>query len=84
MMDFKGEKVGDVVMMVEEWLGWPLECLQRPKGGRKVVLGLLRCLSNQEMLVDGCWDACNIQKMEVNGLGMIVMAAGMLVAVEER
>ena len=37
MMDFKGEKVEDMVVMVEEWLGWPLECLQQPNGERNVV-----------------------------------------------
>ncbi|PQP92906.1 hypothetical protein Pyn_33682 [Prunus yedoensis var. nudiflora] len=37
MGDFKGEKEGNMVVMVEEWLGWPLECLQQLKGGNKVV-----------------------------------------------
>ncbi|KAI5334221.1 hypothetical protein L3X38_024354 [Prunus dulcis] len=52
MMDFKGEKVEDMAVMAEEWLGWPLECLQQLNGGRKVVWWLLKG-------VDGCWDACN-------------------------
>ncbi|CAL8169430.1 unnamed protein product [Prunus armeniaca] len=33
----EGEKVEDMVVMAKEWLGRPLECLQQPKGGRKVV-----------------------------------------------
>ncbi|KAI5338817.1 hypothetical protein L3X38_018089 [Prunus dulcis] len=47
-----GEKVEDIVVMAEEWLGWPLECLQQLNGGRKVVWWLLKG-------VDGCWDACS-------------------------
>ncbi|KAI5334222.1 hypothetical protein L3X38_024355 [Prunus dulcis] len=52
MMDFKGEKVEDMAVMAEEWLGWPLECLQQLNGGRKVVWWLLKG-------DDGWWDACN-------------------------
>ena len=51
-MDFKGEKVEDMAVMAEEWLGWPLECLQQLNGGRKVVWWLLKG-------DDGWWDACN-------------------------
>ncbi|KAI5322748.1 hypothetical protein L3X38_031820 [Prunus dulcis] len=35
------------------------------------------------MLVDGYWDACSSQRMEVDGLGMTVMAARMLATAEE-
>ncbi|PQQ15954.1 hypothetical protein Pyn_32275 [Prunus yedoensis var. nudiflora] len=36
--------------------------------GRKVSGSMVAGgLSNHEMLVDSCWDACNSQKMEVNG-----------------
>ncbi|CAL2265712.1 unnamed protein product [Prunus armeniaca] len=41
-------------------------------------------LQQPRELVDHCWDACNSQRMEVDGLGMTVMAAGMLAAAEER
>ncbi|KAI5323342.1 hypothetical protein L3X38_032414 [Prunus dulcis] len=57
MMDFKGEKVEDMAVMAEEWLGWPLECLQQLNGGRKVVWWLLKG-------VDGCWDAYNSRVRE--------------------
>ncbi|PQQ19741.1 hypothetical protein Pyn_23609 [Prunus yedoensis var. nudiflora] len=35
----------------------------RKEGGSMVAGGL----SNQEMLVDSCWDACSNQNMEVDG-----------------
>ncbi|KAI5335352.1 hypothetical protein L3X38_025485 [Prunus dulcis] len=52
MTAFKGEKVEDMAVMAEEWLGWPLECLQWLNGGRKVVWWLLN-------KGDGCWDSCS-------------------------
>ncbi|PQP97064.1 hypothetical protein Pyn_14832 [Prunus yedoensis var. nudiflora] len=64
--------------MVEEWLGWLLECLQQPKekGKCSMVAG---GLSNQEMLVDSCWDACSSQIWRL----MAGMAAGMLAAAKK-
>ncbi|CAL2265049.1 unnamed protein product [Prunus armeniaca] len=38
MEDFKAKKVEEMVVIVKEWLGWLLECLQQPNGGRKVQL----------------------------------------------
>ncbi|CAL8167864.1 unnamed protein product [Prunus armeniaca] len=36
------------------------------------------------MLVNGCWDACSSQRIEVDGSGMTMLAVGMLAATEER
>ncbi|KAI5344376.1 Hypothetical predicted protein [Prunus dulcis] len=60
MMDFKGEKVGDLVVMTA---------------------GSLQQLRE---LVDGRWDACSSQMMEVDGSRMTMMAVGMLAVAEER
>ncbi|PQQ20190.1 hypothetical protein Pyn_32464 [Prunus yedoensis var. nudiflora] len=62
MMDFKGKKVGDMVVMAKEWLGWPLEYLQQPKEGRKV-----DTCNSQRMEDDG-------SRMTVIVAGMLAVA----------
>ncbi|KAI5337570.1 hypothetical protein L3X38_016841 [Prunus dulcis] len=57
MEDFNDRKIEEMVVIAEEWLGWPLECLQQLNGGRKVVWWLLKG-------VDGCWDACSSRVRE--------------------
>ncbi|KAI5349183.1 hypothetical protein L3X38_002070 [Prunus dulcis] len=57
MEDFKDGKIEEIVVIAEEWLGWPLECLQQLNGGGKVVWWLLKG-------VDGCWDACSSRVKE--------------------
>ncbi|KAI5352092.1 hypothetical protein L3X38_004983 [Prunus dulcis] len=55
--EIKGDKVEDMVVMAEEWLRWPLGCLQQLNGGRKVVWWLLKG-------VNGSWDACSSRVRE--------------------
>ncbi|PQQ05322.1 hypothetical protein Pyn_26079 [Prunus yedoensis var. nudiflora] len=41
--------------------------LEAAKGRKESGLMVAGGLSNQEMLVDSCWDACSSQNMEVDG-----------------
>ncbi|KAI5323430.1 hypothetical protein L3X38_032502 [Prunus dulcis] len=52
------------------------------KVGDMVVMAV-GSLQQLRELFDGCWDACNSQRMKVDGLGMTVMVGGMLAAAEE-
>ncbi|PQQ08540.1 hypothetical protein Pyn_06323 [Prunus yedoensis var. nudiflora] len=52
-----------MVVMVDEWLRWSLECLQQPKGGKG-------------KWFDGCCGACATKRCWSMAVGMLAAAKG--------